>query len=123
MPMPPRPLPQVQSLQGAVNEVIIQPQGKPATRFISMTQNGAAPNLVEVCTNLIMSSQALAYVENEIAGAVPFLLTIEDFVRYQGAAWGFTQQTIKGLMQMRCFMTAYPGFRTPDICSHKHQRL
>jgi len=52
--------------------VIIQPQGKPATRFISMTQNGAASNLVQVCTNLIMSSQAVAYVENEIAGGVPF---------------------------------------------------
>jgi hypothetical protein len=34
-------------------------------------------------------------VENEIAGGVPFLLTIEDFVRYQGAAWGFTQPTIQ----------------------------
>jgi hypothetical protein len=41
--MPSRPLPQVQSLQAAVNEVIVQPQGKPATRFISMTQNGTAP--------------------------------------------------------------------------------
>jgi hypothetical protein len=95
MPMPPRPLPQVQSLQDAVNEVIIQPQGKPATRFISMTQSGTAPNLVQVCTNLIMSSQAVAYVENEIAGGVPFLLTIEDFVRDQGASWGFAQPTIQ----------------------------
>ena len=23
---------------------------------------------------------------------------------------------------MRCFMTVYPGFRTLDICSHKHRR-
>jgi hypothetical protein len=64
----------------------------------------------------------LLYFQNEIAGGVPFLLTIEDFVRHQGAAWGFTDQQFKGLMQMGCFMTVYWGFRTPDICSHGHQK-
>jgi len=113
MPMPPHPLPQAQTLQGAVNEVIIQPQGKPATRFISMTQNGAAPNLVEVCTNLIMSSQAVAYVENEIAGGVSFLLTIEDFVRHQGAAWGFTQQTIQRADANALFYDSASGLSHP----------
>ena len=67
--MPPRYLPQVQSLPDAVNEVIIQPQGKPATRFISVTQDGTAPNFVEVCTNLTMSSQAVASIQSEISGA------------------------------------------------------
>jgi hypothetical protein len=35
----------------------------------------------------------------KVAGGVPFLLTIEDFVRHQGAAWGFTNQQFKALMQ------------------------
>jgi len=96
--MPPRPLPQVQSLQGACNAVIIQPQGKPATTFISMTQNGTAPTsvLVQACTRLIMSNQAVAAQEAEIVGGVPYLLTIEDFVRQPIAlTWGFNQTTIQ----------------------------
>ena len=78
-----------------------------------MTQNGAAPNLVEVCTNLIMSSQAVAYVENEIAGGVSFLLTIEDFVRHQGAAWGFTQQTIQRADANALFYDSVSGLSHP----------
>jgi hypothetical protein len=113
-PMPPRPLPQVGSIQDAVNEVIIQPQGKPPTRFISMTQNGAAPGLVDICTKLIMSPQAVAHVENEISGGVPFLLTIEDFVRCQGAAaWGFTQQTIQKADANALFYNIVSGLSHP----------
>jgi hypothetical protein len=65
------PLPQVQSLHDAVLAVINQPQGKAATRFIQATEYGNAPNLVQVCTNLIQSSDAVAFVEKEIAGGVP----------------------------------------------------
>jgi hypothetical protein len=111
--MPPRPLPQVQSLQAAVNEVIVQPQGKPATRFISLTQNGTAPNLVHVCTNIIMSAQAVAHVQNEIAGGVPFLLTIEDFVRYHGAAWGFSQLAIQRADANAIFYDSVSGLPHP----------
>lgn len=93
--MPPLPLPQVQSLQDAVLAVINQPQGKSATRFIQATQYGNAPNLVQVCTNLIQSPDAVAYVEKEIAGGVPNLLTIEDFVCHHGSAWGFNQTAIQ----------------------------
>jgi len=95
--MPPRPLPLVHSLQEACREVRDQPQGKPAIQFVSMTQDCTAPNplLVQVCTNLIMSTQAVAAQEAEIVGGVRYLLTIEDFVRQQGQAWGFNPATIQ----------------------------
>jgi hypothetical protein len=113
--MPPRTLPQVQTLQGAVNEVIGQQQGKPATKFIYMTQDGNAPPdiLVKVCTNLILSSQALKYLEEEIRGGVPYLLTIEDFVRQQGSAWGFTQPTIQKAEANALFYDSVSGLPHP----------
>ena len=88
------PLPQVQSLRDAVLEVINQPHGKPATRFVSATQYGNAPNLVQVCTSLILNPEAVAYRERELKD-YPDLLTIEDFVCRHGSAWGFNQMTIQ----------------------------
>ena len=95
--MPPRPLPTVHSLQEACREVRDQPQGNPATKFVSMTQDCTAPHsvLVQVCTNLIMSNQAVQFQENEIAGGVRYLLTIEDFIRQHGHLWGFAPATIQ----------------------------
>jgi hypothetical protein len=95
--MPPRPLPAVHSLQEACREVRDQPQGKPAIKFVSMTQDCAAPNsvLVQVCTNLIMINRAVEAQEAEIVGGVRYLLTIEDFIRQQGHAWGFNPTTVQ----------------------------
>jgi len=93
--MPPLHLPQVQSLRDAVIAVINQPQGRQPTRFIQATQYGNAPNLVQVCTNLIQSPDAVAYVEKEITGGVPNLLTIEDFICLQGHTWGFSPTAIQ----------------------------
>lgn len=95
--MPPRTLPAVHSLQEACREVRDQPQGKPAIKFVSMTQDCTAPNsvLVQVWTDLIMSNQAVAAQGAEIVGGVPYLLTIEDFIRQHGHAWGFNPTTIQ----------------------------
>jgi hypothetical protein len=62
-----------------------------------MTQDYTAPNpvLVQVCTNLMMSSQAVAAQEAEIVGGVRYLLTIEDFVRQGDSAWGFNPAAIQ----------------------------
>jgi hypothetical protein len=91
--MPPRPLPPVNSIQQACREVRDQSGGSPATQFIRLTQDCNAPNLVEIFTNLIMSSQAREYVAADIPRGA--LLTIEDFVRHHGHEWGFNQTTIQ----------------------------
>ena len=59
--MPPRSLPVANSLRDAVREVLRQPQGKTATRFRYLTQDGTAPDdvLVQVCNNLTLSDQAV----------------------------------------------------------------
>lgn len=92
--MPPRTLPTVQSLREAVLAVINQPQGKPATRFISATQYGDAPNLVRACADLILNSEAVEFREKEVRG-FPYLLTIEDFVWRRGSEWGFNETVIR----------------------------
>jgi hypothetical protein len=93
--MPPRPLPVVNTLQEACCAVRDQPQGKRATKFISMTQDCTAPNLVDVCTNLIVASSAVAAQAAESFGGEHYLLTIEDVVWRQGQAWGFTPATVR----------------------------
>jgi hypothetical protein len=72
--MPPRSLPVVNSLRDAVRAVLRQPQGKPATRFRYLTQDGTAPDdvLVQVCTNLTLSDQAVEFV-------VRVLKTVHNF--------------------------------------------
>jgi hypothetical protein len=60
-----------------------------------MTQDCTAPNLVDVCTNLIMSSSAVAAQAAEIFGGEHYLLTIEDHVWRRGQAWGFTPAAIQ----------------------------
>ena len=89
-----RPLPNAQSLREAVRAVIEQPDGYPATRFVSATQDGNAPNLVDVCRNLINNREAVEYREKELK-TFPYLLTIEDFVWRQGSLWGFDERTIE----------------------------
>ena len=103
----PRPLPEVQSLREAVLEVINQGVGDPATRFISVTQYGEAPNLVEVCRNLINDPATLEYRENELR-KYPSLLTIEDFVCRNGSRWRFDDATVR----MACARVARCAFRS-----------
>lgn len=93
--MPPRSLPVVNSLRDAVREVLSQPQGRRATRFRYLTQDGTAPDdvLVQVCTNLTLSDQAVEFVVRDIEDGAPFLLTIEDFI-WRSSTWGFNQTAI-----------------------------
>ena len=89
-----RPLPAVQTLRDAVLRVINQPDGKPATRFRSATQDGDAPNLVEVCSNFVNKYETLEFLEKELSH-FPYMLTIEDFVCRHGSDWEFDQVTIE----------------------------
>lgn len=69
--------------------------------------------LVQVCTNLIMSNQAVAAQEVEIEGGVPYLLTIEDFVRQQGHAWGFNPATVQRAEANALFYDSVSGLAHP----------
>ena len=52
-----RPLPNVRNLSAAVSEVIDSNRrdGYNPTRFVAITQDGTARNLLQVCRKLIMS--------------------------------------------------------------------
>jgi hypothetical protein len=68
--------------------------GYTPSRFAGVTQDGTAPNLVDVCSKLINDPATLEWLENELRKR-PTLLTTEDFVCRHGANWGFNQATIK----------------------------
>lgn len=70
-----RPLPDVQTLPDAVRRVIESnlSDGYPPNRFIGMTQDGTAPDLLAVCTRLINKDENLADIENALK-SVPTLL-------------------------------------------------
>lgn len=91
-----RPLPNVQTLSAAVCEVIDSNRrdGYNPTRFVGITQDGTAPNLLEVCRKLIMNPETLEWLESGLEG-FPQILTLEDFVSRFGAAWGFDQTTVE----------------------------
>lgn len=62
----PRLLPNVRSLSAAVSEVIQSNRrdGYNPTRFVGITQDGTAPNLLAVCRKLIMSPETLEWLES-----------------------------------------------------------
>ena len=82
-------LPQVEALQEAVEHVIDSNQrdGYVPTRFIQVTQRGAAPGLKQVCELLIIRGETLEYLEKALQ-QFPTLLTLEDFVLRHGRGWG-----------------------------------
>jgi len=89
-------LPNVQTLQQAVREVIESNEGDGyvPTRFIQATDSGDVPDLLSVCKRLIAKGETLEYLENALK-RFPTLLTLEDFVSQHGTAWGFSQNTIE----------------------------
>ena len=91
-----RRLPNVRSLCAAVSEVIRSNRrdGYNPTRFIGITQDGTAPNLLAVCRKLIMSPETLEWLENGL-DKFPQILTLEDFVSRFGADWGFDEAAIE----------------------------
>jgi hypothetical protein len=89
-------LPSPGNLEEATQEVILQNKsvGYIPTRFIGATQEGYAPNLVQVCTNLIHSDGAVQALLEAIP-RYPGLLTLEDLVirSKHGKEWGFDPVT------------------------------
>jgi hypothetical protein len=55
----------------------------------------AAATPVQEALEPLPGPDAVAYVEKEIAGGVPNLLTIEDFICLQGHTWGFSSTAIQ----------------------------
>jgi hypothetical protein len=91
-----RTLPRVQTLSAAVSEVIDSNRrdGYNPTRFVGITQDGTAPNLLEVCRKLILNPETLEWLESGLE-SFPQILTLEDFVSQFGAAWGFDTKTVE----------------------------
>ena len=94
-----RPLPTPQTLSAAVSLVIDsnRQDGYTPTRFIQVTQEGSAPNLLAVCSRLINKGEILEWLERALESH-PMLLTLEDFVCIRGSELGFDAATI----QMAC---------------------
>ncbi len=91
-----RPLPQVRTLQHAVEEVIEsnRAEGYVPTLLIRMTQYGNAPDLQQVCERLILRGETLEAVTRALK-AHPYMLTIEDFDARHGKEWGFSDDVVK----------------------------
>ncbi len=89
-------LPSAASLADAVREVIKNSltQDYRPIWFFTATQDGYAPNLVGVCTRLIMNPENLADLEKAVAKH-PKLLTLEDFALRYGSAWGFAKDVVE----------------------------
>jgi hypothetical protein len=102
--IPTRPLPHPSSLGEAVRAVIDsnRADGYPPNRFVGVTQDGLAPNLLGVCSDLINSGETLEWLERALQDH-PTLLTIEDFVCCYGSSWGFNAATV----QAACDRAAY----------------
>lgn len=91
-----RPMPTPKNLEAAVKCVIEgnRADGYTPTRFIQMTQDSTAPNLLAICTRLINKGELLEYLESAVK-ACPKLLLLEDLVSKYGAEWGFDGRTIE----------------------------
>ena len=89
-------LPTVRTVNEAVRFVINsnREDGYVPSRFIQITQNGDAPNILEVCRRLINKGELLETLEKDFA-KYPGMVTIEDFVGRQGDEWGFDDATIR----------------------------
>ena len=89
-------LPSVASLADAVREVIKNnlAEGYRPIWFFAATQDRYAPDLLAVCTRLIMNAENLADLEKAVAKH-PILLTLEDFVLRYGSAWEFAKDVVE----------------------------
>jgi hypothetical protein len=93
----PRSLPPATTLPPAVNRVIVSNigDGWRPSRFIQVTQSGAAENLGAVGENLILSGEAQGYVIDAFRRDQLPYLTIEDYESQRGADWGFSDGAIE----------------------------
>ena len=67
--------------------------GYPSQRFSQITQEGDNPDLLRLCEELVMSANALAYMEKAVTNYNGFL-TLEDCVARWGDEWGFSAQAV-----------------------------
>lgn len=91
----PRQLPDVRTLNQAVRYVIESniADGYMPSRFIQITENGEAPNLLEVCRRLINKAELLEVLEADFT-RYPTMVVLEDIVKDRGREWGFDSVTI-----------------------------
>jgi hypothetical protein len=91
-----RPLPNALDLHAAVRAVIDsnRSDGYQPNRFVGVTADGTAPDLLVVCKRLINKGETLEYLEPALK-SYPTLLTLEDFVSRHGLEWGFDEATIE----------------------------
>ena len=84
------------SLRKAVKMVLSNNRalGYPAQRFSQITQEGEHPDLLRKCEELVMSANALAYMEKAVTHYNGFL-TLEDCVARWGGEWGFSAQAVE----------------------------
>ncbi len=91
------PVPNPSVLSDAVREIIRQNKavGYNPTRFIAATKEGAADNLVAVCTNLILKPETHEWLQKAVE-ANPSILTLEDLVTHSahGREWGFSEEAV-----------------------------
>jgi hypothetical protein len=91
-----RPLPQADNPQQAVRLVIAsnRSDGYTPTRFIQVTEDGYADDLLDRCAKLIEKGETLEYLASALQ-RYPTLLTLEDFVARFGAGWGLPDTTLE----------------------------
>ena len=84
------------SLQRAVKMVLSNNSalGYPSHRFSQITHEGDNPELLRLCEELVMSANALAYMEKAVTSYSGFL-TLEDCVARWGDEWGFSKQAVE----------------------------
>ena len=84
------------SLRRAVKMVLSNNRalGYPSQRFSQITQEGDNPELLRLCEELVMSANALAYMEKAVTNYSGFL-TLEDYVARWGDEWGFSAQAVE----------------------------
>lgn len=91
-----RHLPTPRDLNDAVRCVIEsnRSDGYTPTRFIQVTADGTAPDLIAICIRLINKGEILEHLDGALK-RFPTLLTLEDLVSHYGSVWGFDEATIE----------------------------
>lgn len=111
-------LPNPHTLKEAVQEVIRQNNriGYPPVRFLQATEDGNASNLIQVCTNLIFSDNAVKELERDVT-RFPNLLTLEDLVVKSefGSQWDFDEDSIQRAKETVNWLDSQPGRRQWEI--------
>jgi len=107
----PRPLPSPQTLPSAVRNVIDSniADGYQPNRFRGATQDGLAPNLLDVCSKLINKGETLEWLESAL-NSHPSLLTLEDLVCRYGSGWGFDQSTVQNACARASYFNQLVGY-------------